>query len=95
MRIVTSLFLLLTLSVPALASMGNDGVEIVFSQEMVAFDSSGAAYEPTIIDPTALSGVTSHDFDLQRGRSLRVISNLSFAREQDLVRVAPNCKAQL
>ena len=88
MRILPSMILFMLLSVPALASMGHEAVEIMFSQEIVALDSSGTPYEPTVIDPTAIPGVVSHDFDLGRGRRLRVETNLPAALDKGLKRVA-------
>ena len=88
MRTLTILILFMLLAVPPRASMANDAAEIIFSQEIVAFDSSGTPYEPVIIDPMSMPGVISHDFDLQRGRSLRVVTNLQSAQEKNLVRVA-------
>ncbi len=87
-KLITSLILLLLLSVPALASMGSDAVEIIFSQEIIALDASGTPYEPTIIDPATMPSVTSHDFDLERGRSLRVVTNLQNSQKKGLKRIA-------
>ncbi len=89
-KLILSLLLpiLLSVPVPALASMGHEAVEIMFSQEIVAIDSSGVPYEPTIIHPEEMPGMTSQDFDLGRGRSLRVVSNLPDAQQAGLQRVA-------
>lgn len=87
---ILSLIGLLLLSIPApvLSSMGQDAVEIMFSQEIVAIDSSGVRYEPVIIDPATMPGMTSQDFDLARGRSLRIVTNLPAARQTGLQQVA-------
>lgn len=84
------LLLLLLLSVPTLApaSMAHDAVEIMFSQEIVALDPAGTPYQSTIIDPLTMSGMTSYDFDLQRGRRLRVVSNLPMEQNHELAQVA-------
>ena len=89
-RIIPSLILFVLLSVPVsvLASMGEGAVEIMFSQEIVAIDPSGTVYEATIIDPAAMSGMSSHDFDLERGRSLRLVTNLPSARQAGLQQIA-------
>ncbi len=86
--IIPGLILFLLLNVPALASMSHDAVEIVFSQEIVAIDPSGVPYEQTIIDPQAIPGVTNYDFDLERGRQLRVVTNLQAEQANSVKRVA-------
>lgn len=89
-RIIPSLILLVLLSMPVsvLASMGAGAVEIMFSQEIVSIDASGKPYEATIIDPATMSGMSNHDFDLERGRRLRLVTNLTPGRQADLQQVA-------
>ena len=88
MKLLLSLILFVLLSAPVFASMGPEAVEILFSQEIVAIDSSGIPYEPTIIDPLIMPGLTSHDFDLEGGRRLRVVTNLPSTQDSALQQVA-------
>ncbi len=86
--LLISLTLLFAMVFPAAASMGQNGIEIIFSQEIVALDAMGNPYQPTIIDPAAIPEMRNLDFDLQRQRTLRVVTNLQGEQENALQRVA-------
>jgi hypothetical protein len=50
-RVFMSLILLTLWSTPVISSSTDSAGEIVFSQEIVAFDLAGKTYEPVIIKP--------------------------------------------
>lgn len=84
--------LLALLSTPVLSSMGDDAIEIIFSQEIVAIDSSGTPYEPTIIDPELIPGISSYDFNLEDGRNFRIVTNLPDAQKNEFLQIAETVK---
>ncbi len=65
-----------------------------FSQQLVAFDRDGIPYPSVTIEPAGLPGAATHDFELGRGRRLRVVTNIADAPGRGLAEVAgiPNLR---
>ena len=57
---------------------------VIFSQEMVAIDVDGTVLPSVKIDPQAMSGMQTYNFDLGRQRLLRIETNISNAQERGL-----------
>ncbi len=89
MKLFTSLLLFLVLSVSsAFAGSGEIPYAIAFTQEVMAIDPYGTPYPAVVIDPSRMTGVQSHEFDLGAGRKLRIETNVSGAASRQLAEVA-------
>ncbi|PLX82797.1 MAG: hypothetical protein C0617_13050 [Desulfuromonas sp.] len=70
------LLILLTLASPVLA-LSAMSPSILFSQEVIAIAPDGTPYPAQTIDPAAIPGMRTYDFDLGGGRALQICSNLA------------------
>ena len=60
------------------------GPAIIFSQEMVAIDADGNELHSVKIDPLAMNGMQTYNFDLGRQRQLQIETNISDAEQRGL-----------
>jgi hypothetical protein len=83
--------LLFTLAVNAAATTRP---AIIFAEEVVAIDADGNRLPSVRIEPQAMAGMQSYDFDLGRERLLRVETNIHDAKQRglnDLVAAIRRC----
>jgi hypothetical protein len=67
---------------------------IIFTQEVVAINADGSRLPSVRIDPQAISGLQTHDYDLGRDRLLRIQTNITDGEERglgDLVALVKRC----
>ncbi len=72
----------------------NTQPEIIFTQDVVAINADGTRLPSVRIDPQAISGLQTHDYDLGRDRLLRIQTNIPDGEERglgDLVALVKRC----
>jgi len=77
---------LILLTISSAIAMGQPA--IVFSQEVVALNADGSRIPPVVIEPENIPGIQRYDFDLGKGRLLRVETNLKQAKQRGLLGLA-------
>ncbi len=65
---------------------------IIFTQDVVAIDVDGRMLPPQQIEPETMAGMQTLDFDLGRGRLLRVQTNITNAGERGLEELVATVK---
>lgn len=81
-------FIIIMICTHVAAAAASTSPAIIFAQDVVAIDADGNRLPAVKIEPQGMAGMQTHDFDLGRGRLLRIETNIQDAEVRGLNDVA-------